>query len=110
MVKPRIAIVGLGLIGGSLARRLVNAGCEVTAWNHNDRPYATAEADGIICKPTLAALAETKPNVLVLCNPLKAMPEILGALKAIDRHGNNHAHRRGQRQRHGPRPSQSHWS
>ena len=31
MVKPRIAIVGLGLIGGSLARRLVNAGCEVTA-------------------------------------------------------------------------------
>ena len=59
MVKPRIAIVGLGLIGGSLARRLVNAGCEVTAWNHNDRPYATAEADGIICKPTLAALAET---------------------------------------------------
>ena len=52
MVKPRIAIVGLGLIGGSLARRLVNAGCEVTAWNHNDRPYATAEADGIICKPT----------------------------------------------------------
>ena len=48
MVKPRIAIVGLGLIGGSLARRLVNAGCEVTAWNHNDRPYATADADGII--------------------------------------------------------------
>ena len=82
-MKPRIAIVGLGLIGGSLARRLVNAGCEVTAWNHNDRPYATAEADGIICKPTLAALAETKPNVLVLCNPLKAMPEILGALKPL---------------------------
>ena len=55
----------------------------MTAWNHNDRPYATAEADGIICKPTLAALAETKPNVLVLCNPLKAMPEILGALKPL---------------------------
>ena len=70
-MKPRIAIVGLGLIGGSLAPRLVNAGC------------ATAEADGIICKPTLAALAETKPNVLVLCNPLKAMPEILGALKPL---------------------------
>ena len=47
MVKQRIAIVGLGLIGGSLARRLVNAGCEVIAWNHNDRPYETAKADGI---------------------------------------------------------------
>ncbi|MZN23341.1 hypothetical protein GT835_03280, partial [Bifidobacterium pseudocatenulatum] len=41
VVKQRIAIVGLGLIGGSLARRLVNAGCEVIAWNHNDRPYET---------------------------------------------------------------------
>ena len=83
MVKPRIAIVGLGLIGGSLARRLVDAGCEVIAWNHNERPYATAEADGIVCKSTLAALAGAKPDVLVLCNPLKAMPEILGALKPL---------------------------
>lgn len=81
--KQKIAIVGLGLIGGSLARRLVNAGCEVTAWNHNDRPYQTAEADGIACVPTLAALADGKPDVLVLCNPLKAMPQILGALKPL---------------------------
>lgn len=83
MVKQRIAIVGLGLIGGSLARRLVNAGCEVTAWNHNDRPYATAETDGITCMPTLAALADGRPDVLVLCNPLKAMPQILSALKPL---------------------------
>ena len=83
MVKQRIAIVGLGLIGGSLARRLVNAGCEVVAWNHNDRPYETAEADGIRCVPTLAVLADAKPDVLVLCNPLKAMPQILGALKPL---------------------------
>lgn len=83
MVKQRIAIVGLGLIGGSLARRLVNAGCEVVAWNHNDRPYETAEADGIRCVPTLAVLAGAKPDVLVLCNPLKAMPQILGALKPL---------------------------
>ena len=82
-MKQRIAIVGLGLIGGSLARRLVNAGCEVTAWNHNDRPYATAEADGITCMPTLAALADGRPDVLVLCNPLKAMPQILSALKPL---------------------------
>lgn len=32
---------------------------------------------------TLAALADTKPDVLVLCNPLKAMPQILGALKPL---------------------------
>lgn len=81
MAQQKIAIVGLGLIGGSLARRLADAGCEVTAWNHNDRPYATAEADGIRCMPSLGALAEAKPDVLVLCNPLKAMPQILATLR-----------------------------
>ena len=41
------------------------------------------KADGIRCVSTLAALADTKPDVLVLCNPLKAMPQILGALKPL---------------------------
>lgn len=101
MVKQRIAIVGLGLIGGSLARRLVNAGCEVIAWNHNDRPYETAKADGIRCVSTLAALADTKPDVLVLCNPLKAMPQILECVEATDRYGHHHAHRCRQCQSNG---------
>jgi Lactate dehydrogenase and related dehydrogenases len=39
VVKQRIAIVCLGLIGGSLARRLAYAGCEILAWDPNDRPY-----------------------------------------------------------------------
>ena len=30
-----------------------------------------------------AVLTDAKPDVLVLCNPLKAMPEILGALKPL---------------------------
>ena len=72
MVKQRIAIVGLGLIGGSLARRLVNAGCEVVAWNHNDRPYETAEADGIRCVPTLAVLADA--SLTCLCYAIRLKP------------------------------------
>ena len=85
-VGPRaVGIVGLGLIGGSLARRLVSRGFEVSAWNHRDHPYAQAEADGIHCVPTLADLAAAKPNVIVLCNPLKAMPSVLEVLRsAID--------------------------
>lgn len=78
--QRHIGIVGLGLIGGSLAIRLADAGCRVSAWNHTTRPYQTARDHGITCMPTLEALAETAPDVLVLCNPLKAMPDILARL------------------------------
>jgi len=81
-----VGIVGLGLIGGSLARRLVSRGVNVTAWNHRDHPYAQATADGIRCVPDLRDLAQDRPDVLVLCNPRRAMPEVLAALApAIDR-------------------------
>ncbi|RBP98223.1 prephenate dehydrogenase [Bifidobacterium aemilianum] len=78
-----VGIVGLGLIGGSLARRMVDAGCQVLAWNHTPRPYAAAQADGIECLPSLQALAEAKPELLVLCNPLRAMPDMLAALAPV---------------------------
>lgn len=78
-----VGIVGLGLIGGSLARRLVDHDVEVIAWNHTDRPYTDARKDGIDCVPTLEALADAKPEVLFLCNPLKAMPEMLARLVPV---------------------------
>ncbi|KAB5605826.1 prephenate dehydrogenase [Bifidobacterium jacchi] len=78
-----VGIVGLGLIGGSLARRLVSRGVDVIAWNHRDHPYAQARADGIRCMPTLASLAQARPDVIVLCNPLKAMPSMLAALAPV---------------------------
>ncbi len=81
---PRlVGIVGLGLIGGSLARRLVGRGVAVIAWNHRPHPYETAERDGIRCVETLADLVTAAPDVIVLCNPLKAMPAILGELKPL---------------------------
>ncbi|MBM6691504.1 prephenate dehydrogenase/arogenate dehydrogenase family protein [Bifidobacterium pullorum subsp. saeculare] len=83
MTPQRIGVVGLGLIGGSLACRLHDAGCEVLAWNHTTRPYAGAEARGIRCLPTIEALAAAQPDLLVLCNPLKAMPETLAALAGV---------------------------
>lgn len=81
--RMTVGIVGLGLIGGSLARRLVQRGVKVIAWNHRDHPYAQAEADGIHCVPTLADIATCKPDVLVLCNPLKAMPAVLASLTDV---------------------------
>ena len=70
-------------IGGSLARRLTERGVRVVAWNHRPHPYAQAEADGIFCKSTLSELMDAEPDVVVLCNPLKAMPAILAALAPL---------------------------
>lgn len=78
-----VGVIGLGLIGGSLARRLAIRGVSVVAWNHRPHPYAQAEADGIRCMRTLAELVEAQPDVIVLCNPLKAMPAILGELRPL---------------------------
>ncbi|MDF7664106.1 prephenate dehydrogenase/arogenate dehydrogenase family protein [Bifidobacterium sp. ESL0763] len=78
-----IGIVGLGLIGGSLARRLAGRGCRVIAWNHRPHPYPAARRDGIECVDSLAQLAAARPEVIMLCNPLKAMPEVLDALGGV---------------------------
>lgn len=78
-----IGIVGLGLIGGSLARRLANAGCKVSAWNHRDHPYQDAQQAGITCTDTLEELVASNPEILILCNPLVAMPSVLQTIKPV---------------------------
>ena len=83
VVVNTVGIIGLGLIGGSLARRLAERGIRVVAWNHRPHPYAQAEADGIFCKSTLAELMDAEPDVVVLCNPLKAMPAMLDSLAPL---------------------------
>ena len=74
----RVGIIGLGLIGGSLARRLNASGVEVTAWNHRPHPYAAAQAEGIHCVETPAGRVAVGPQGLVLWNPLEALPRDLG--------------------------------
>lgn len=78
-----VGVVGLGLIGGSLARRLAARGTKVVAWNHRPHPYAQAEADGIVCARDLREFMDAAPDVVVLCNPLKAMPSVLAELAPL---------------------------
>ncbi|KFF31410.1 prephenate dehydrogenase [Bifidobacterium bombi DSM 19703] len=78
-----VGIIGLGLIGGSLAQRLTARGVRVVAWNHRSHPYAAARAQGIECVDTIEEVALARPRVLLLCNPLKAMPEVLASLKPV---------------------------
>ncbi|MDO4913146.1 MAG: prephenate dehydrogenase/arogenate dehydrogenase family protein [Bifidobacteriaceae bacterium] len=75
----RVGVVGLGLIGGSLALRLAHSASNVhvVAWNHHDNPYTKAKAQGIECVDSLEELVHSDLDVLFLCNPLKVMPHIL---------------------------------
>ncbi|WP_018143815.1 prephenate dehydrogenase [Alloscardovia criceti] len=76
----KVAIAGLGLIGGSLALALVQSGNEVIAWNHRSAAYEQARKAGIHCVKTLDELASSEADVLVLCTPLKAMDSIIATL------------------------------
>ena len=79
--KFSVGIVGLGLIGGSIAKRLVDAGsCKVYAYNRHQTMYREARALGITCVESVAELARMQPNVLILCNSLASMPEVLGEI------------------------------
>lgn len=79
----RIGIAGLGLIGGSLARRLAATSCEVLAWNHRPEPYDEARRYGIRCMGTLQDLAAAQPDILALCTPLAVMPQVLSDLAPV---------------------------
>ncbi|WP_317643712.1 prephenate dehydrogenase [Bombiscardovia apis] len=79
----KIGIAGLGLIGGSLAERLVQRGRYVIGWNHNSKPYESAQAKGIHTVDTLEELAQGKPDVLILATPLAAMPVMLERLSPV---------------------------
>ncbi|WP_421780080.1 prephenate dehydrogenase/arogenate dehydrogenase family protein [Gardnerella sp. KA00390] len=79
--KFSVGIVGLGLIGGSIAKRLAATGsCKVYAYNRHQTMYKEARALGITCVESVADLARMQPNVLILCNSLAAMPEVLGEI------------------------------
>ncbi len=68
MRRPRVAIVGLGLVGGSLARRLVARGYVVTGidWPHVVRRALAARA---ITRGATRAEAAAASDVVVLAAP-----------------------------------------
>lgn len=72
----RVGIVSLGLIGGSVARKLAGQGIEVHAWNPSTPALEAAAADGIVPASSIAQLCAAEPDVLVLASPLRAMADV----------------------------------
>jgi prephenate dehydrogenase len=73
-----VGIVGLGLIGGSLARALQAAGVPVVATD----PFSAEEARaaGLTVADDVRGLALQRPGTVVLAAPLRAMRSVAGEL------------------------------
>lgn len=76
--RGAVGIVGLGLIGGSLAKALQAAGVPVVATD----PVSNEEARavGLSVVDDVAGLALHRPEVVVLAAPLRAMRAVAGEL------------------------------
>ena len=80
MFKPVVAILGLGLLGGSisLAARKRNVASRVIGWSHRDVTRLSALEKGVIdeCQPT-PQQAVREADLVIMCTPVGAMPQVL---------------------------------
>ncbi|QJW38529.1 prephenate dehydrogenase/arogenate dehydrogenase family protein [Cellulosimicrobium protaetiae] len=75
-VGLRVGVVGLGLVGGSVARLLHAQGVDVTAHDATAATRAAARAAGLRVVGDLADVCAQEPDVLVLAVPLRAMRSV----------------------------------
>ncbi len=81
MIEPfrRVAIIGLGLIGGSIAKRIREGGCgiEVAALFRDDADQALAIQEGTIQRvfPSLCALIP-EVDLVILATPLRSILDL----------------------------------
>jgi prephenate dehydrogenase len=75
----RVAVLGLGLIGGSLLQAVRHAGIEVVGYDVDPATAAAASASGFALAPT-DAVAAHGADLVVLAMPLPEVPEALRSL------------------------------
>lgn len=69
----RVAVLGLGLVGGSVARLLHERGVHVTGYDASSTTRAAAREAGLRVVAGVAELCAEEPDVLVLAVPLRTM-------------------------------------
>ena len=73
----KVAIIGLGLIGGSLALALRKQGKLVLATDADREQVALAQRTGMDARDNLSAsIAEEAPDVVVICTPISAIAAV----------------------------------
>jgi prephenate dehydrogenase len=84
MEKPTVAVVGLGLIGGSLARALTQAGYGVVGVDRDSVRRRATRAGAVACT-TGTVEAAAGVDVVVLAAPPEANLRLLGRLARVAR-------------------------
>ena len=79
----RVGVVGLGLVGGSLARLLAERGVDVVATDVAPATREAARAAGLTVADDLAGLCAARPDVVVLAVPLRAVRATAAALRDL---------------------------
>ncbi|MEU6075601.1 prephenate dehydrogenase/arogenate dehydrogenase family protein [Micromonospora sp. NPDC047074] len=74
--QPRAAVVGTGLIGGSVLLRLHEAGLDVVGWDPDQATRAEGRARGVPFPDDLGEAVRDR-DVVFLCGPLPSLPETL---------------------------------
>ncbi|WP_422736805.1 prephenate dehydrogenase [Micromonospora sp. WMMD729] len=74
--RVRAAVVGTGLIGGSVLLRMHAAGVDVTGWDPDEETRRRARRMGVPA-PDLLAEAVADRDVVFLCGPLPTLPATL---------------------------------
>ncbi len=86
LANRKIVIIGLGLIGGSLARALkkLDLGCKVFAVGRNKKVLEQAQADGTILGWSVDAKDLCRDaDLIVLCMPVLSIEQNLQALAPV---------------------------
>ena len=84
MAKPRIGFLGLGAMGGPMARRLVTSGFSVTGYDVSAARTEAAAKDGVTLAKSPAGVAETADVVMSsLPNPAAVRAAYLGPDGAV---------------------------
>jgi prephenate dehydrogenase len=75
-----VAVVGLGLIGGSIAKDLAARGVEVEAYDPDAASLDDAVRSGVVSCKLDAALTTSRADVVVIATPVDAAVDVLRAL------------------------------
>lgn len=80
----RVAVVGLGLIGGSIAKDLAARRVEVEAYDPNAAALEDAIRSGIVSRRLDASLTSSRADVVVIATPVDAAVDVLRVLARSD--------------------------
>jgi prephenate dehydrogenase len=76
-VAERIAIVGTGLIGTSIAMASARVGCDVTGWDADPRSLALAAGRTSVRSAPSLEDAVAGADIVVVCAPVPSIPQLV---------------------------------